>query len=247
MPGPTSSRAAARAVGVLVALAVLGAGGWAWWRAGRAEDARADARRARRLAERGERLERRRARLTEESRRLMPRLLDGVALGQSVAEVRRARPRAHRTRQGAEPGLLVFEERFPNGARGVYFFHRASGRLERVQVLSLLPNVAAIAPHLAAMNDRYGRPTGYWDCPMTGNVPPRRFTWRGGRATVSDVFLVHPGGVPVTLYVTSNEETLRSLRRSRCRPVAPEDADRFPVARPEQLEDEGRAAPGRPR
>jgi hypothetical protein len=77
----------------------------------------------------------------------------------------------------------------------------------------------------------YGIPSGIWDCPRTGDVPTRRFTWRRAETAVSDVFLIAPNGrVSLTLYVTTSERTAYSLARSGCQPVAPDAVDTFPVS-----------------
>ena len=200
-----------------------------------AEDAVAAAR-----AERAERRARRRSarwdRIRRESAERMPSLLDGVALGMSIAELRSARPAiAERPVNPSEPGAQAFGERFENGAQAVYVFIRGEDILERVQVLSLLPRTEAVRPHFDAMNDRYGAPSGVWDCPDTDGAATRRFTWRGATTTVSDVFLIVRGRVSVTLYIAPNEVIGRSLQRSRCHPVRREDLDRFPVSDPSRL------------
>ena len=73
----------------------------------------------------------------------------------------------------------------------------------------------------------------------------RRFTWRHGRTTVSDVFLVYGGRVSVTLYIAPSGVIHRSLQMARCRPVRDrEEAGTFPVTSEAQLL-EGGSAPGR--
>lgn len=189
---------------------------------------------ARPSVDRDDRDERTRARLRRESERLVPPLLEGIHVGMSLEDARRARPAMVPDLQSPNPearSTLVFEERLANGARAVYIFARRDRRLERLQVLSLLPSTSAITPHLAAMNEQYGAPTGVWDCPDTGGVPTRRFTWRHGELTVSDVFLVHEGRVSVTLYIAPSAVIERSLRMGACQPVRdPSEIDRFPVA-----------------
>lgn len=224
----------------LLALAVLAVVGGAYWlQAEREADVARDAEAARvRREARQTRTDARWSNLRAESRELMPDLLADVELGMTLAEARRLRPGLTTDPSGQsadEPTLHLWEERFPNGARAVYAFERDSGLLQRVQVLSLLPDSSAVAPHLAAMNERYGSPTGVWDCPNTGGVPTRRFTWRHGHATVSDVFLIYGGRVSVTLYIAPNQVILRSLQRSSCSPVRAEDLARFPVTTPEAL------------
>jgi len=111
----------------------------------------------------------------------VPSLLEGVYLGMTLGQARVARPAmsAPRDADPGEPGVRLMEERSPNGARAVYVFEEGNLRRQRLQVLSLLPDTAAIAPHLAAMNDQYGSPTGAWDCPDTGGVRCSTFdSWR---------------------------------------------------------------------
>ena len=101
--------------------------------------------------------------------------------------------------------------------------------------LSLLPGTEAIAPHLTAMNEQYGRPTGIWDCPDTGGVPTRRFTWRHSETTIADVFLIYRGRVSVTLYIAPSSTIGASLQRAQCRPAAPDAIATFPVTTEEQM------------
>lgn len=190
----------------------------------------AEAREARR-AERESESERELEELRTESGELMPEVVDGVALGMTLEEVRGLRhTRMSRSSAAHDPGLSLFMERLPTGSEVMYLFDDATDRLVQVQVLSMMPRVEAIAPHLTAMNERYGTPTGVWDCPATGDVPTRRFTWRRAQTTVSDVFLIYEERVSVTLYVTTSERMEVSLRRSACRPVAAADIGTFPVA-----------------
>ena len=203
-----------------------------------AEERSAEEARERREEERARVEEEQRRELREEATSLMPEVISGVALGMTREEVREVRganevPPAH---PREVPALDFLEEQLANGGEVVYGFDRQSGALAQVQVLSMMPTLQGIAPHLAAMNERYGTPTGVWDCPDTGGVPTRRFTWRHAEVTVSDVFLVYGDRVSLTLYVTSTESTAASLQRSRCHPVPREQLDRFPVARPEALQ-----------
>lgn len=169
-------------------------------------------------------------------------MLDGLYLGMPLEEVRAARPAMvpALASAGSERDGPTFEESLPNGSRVVYVFARSGGSeapLERVQVLSLLPSVEALGPHLEAMNAQYGTPTGIWDCPRTGGVPTRRFTWRRGESTVSDIFLVAGDRVSATLYIAPNDIIERSLRMGACRPLQNRhDLEAFPVASPEDLD-----------
>jgi hypothetical protein len=197
-------------------------------------EAERDARRAEREAE----AEAARAELREESADAMPELLEGVALGQTVDEVRRARPpRALApSTSRSDPDLSLFEEHLPNGAEIMYGFDADDGTLVQVQVLSLLPTLEGLTPHLAAMHERYGAPTGIWDCPRTGDMPTRRFTWRRSHTTIADVMLIYGNRISLTLYIATSDAMGVSLRRSGCHPTPPDQLDQFPTASPEQVQ-----------
>jgi len=224
------------ALGVVVA---LGAGGYAYWRYRDAEEARElahqEAERAQRerdqLAHNIELV----AHLENESRELMPGMLSGVALGMEREEVSHIRHAMAPSHQGGDPDKVFYEETLGNGATVMYGFQKRGLRLTQVQVLSLLPDVESLGPHLAAMNETYGSPTGVWDCPDAEGVPTRRFTWRKSLTTIADVFLIYRGRVSVTLYVAPSEVIGASLQRSRCVPVPRERLANFPVATDAQI------------
>ncbi len=226
-----------------VLLAVIG-GVWAMnaYEADQAEEraarrhARREERRAAGLAELEE--------LRDESASVMPPALEGVALGMPLDEVRRLRGAGMvPDDRPAEEGIQQWHERMPNGSEVMYGFEQRLGLLLQVQVLSLLPDVTAIAPHLRAMNEAYGSPTGIWDCPLTGDVPTRRFTWRRAETAISDVFLIVGERVSLTLYITTADRTGFSLARSGCTPVTPENLDVFPVADHVPTDDGAPSAP----
>ncbi|MBX7195656.1 MAG: hypothetical protein K1X94_26605 [Sandaracinaceae bacterium] len=225
-----------RSTVVTLSVLVLGAlafGGWMWWQDAEAERARVE-REERREREQAVRLVRQR----EESMSLMPEALTGVALGMTVEEVRatghRLEPSSSRPPEGLE--LTMYEERLTSGAQMMFGFSRGSGHLQQIQVMSLLPRVEAIAPHLQAMNERYGTPSGIWDCPDTQGLPTRRFTWRHAQTAISDVFLLYNGRASLTLYIATPDTIGRSLRMSHCAPVPRERLDQFPTASPEQIQ-----------
>lgn len=232
-------RRALWAIGIAGAL-LLGFIGWQSWsrnreieessRIARDRERRAQAREVRREAQRW-------ANVRRESAGLMPAAVEGVAIGMTRDEVAEARPSMRPDeRANGEPGISIESENLANGARVIYAFESATRRLQRVQILSQLPSMDAIAPHLTAMNDRYGAPSGAWHCPDTGGVPTRRFTWRRAYTTLSDVFLVYGNGVALTLYVAPNDVIERSLRLGHCRPIRDRDElERFPVASQEQM------------
>lgn len=174
-------------------------------------------------------------RVRQESVALVPGALRGVQLGMTERELQTVRQRAVRDPRNRDPNMVFRTEDLPNGASVVYGLDARSLRLVQLQVLSLLPSADALAPHLTAMNETYGRPTGYWDCPDTGGVPTRRFTWRKSTLTVMDVFLFYRGRVSLTLYLAPSETIGASLQRSQCRPVPAADFERFPVATEAQM------------
>jgi hypothetical protein len=220
---------------VLGALA-LGVGLWAWLEA-RAESERV-ARAEARAAERAERRERALAELREASAPEIPDVIHGVTLAMTLEEVRAARPDAnvHASTAHHDEGLHFFEEDLPNGARVMYGFDDETDRLAQIQILSLVPTVNAITPHLAAMHERYGPPTGVWDCEPEGALPTRRFSWRRERVAIADVLLVYGDRVSITLYVTTPERMGASIYRSSCHPTPTDQIERFPTASPEQVQ-----------
>ncbi|MFK7991661.1 MAG: hypothetical protein AB8I08_36930 [Sandaracinaceae bacterium] len=221
-------------------MAVVGIGGFGVWQSSRRadEEARDEARQTRRIA-REARAEQHWAAVQEESASLMPALLEGVRLGLSRQALESARPGASMVagQDTGEEGLTMLEERFGNGARAAYLLDDEHDRLQRVQVMSMLPATSHIGAHLTAMNEQYGTPTGVWDCPDTGGVPTRRFTWRHGRTTIADIFLVYDGRVSVTLYIAPTGVIGASLQRARCQPVPREQLNAFPVTQPAQLQE----------
>jgi hypothetical protein len=236
------SRESLLSLGAVVLLVIGG-----FWGMGAYEDHQAELRRERRESRRAERVEEGREalrELREESATVMPDLLEGIALGSSLEEVRAIRGSAMiLDDRPAEEGIEQWHERLPNGGEVMYGFEQRLGLLLQVQVLSLLPDVNAIAPHLRAMNEAYGSPTGIWDCPRTGDVPTRRFTWRRAETAVSDIFLIVGERVSLTLYITTSDRTAHSLARSGCRPITPDALDVFPVADHVPTDDGAPSAP----
>ncbi len=188
--------------------------------------------------EEAERAEAERARnwfveLQNESEEKIPDMLEGVRLGHTLEELREARPRARRSHQQSQE-LRFFSEQLANGSQVMYGFDRESDRLIQVQVMSRIP-VEGLGPHLTAMNEVYGSPTGIWDC--RGEGPPvRRFTWRGRVLGIADAVLLHPGGASITLFIGPTAHVGRSLERGGCQPISSRDQiDRFPVATGEDI------------
>lgn len=194
---------------------------------------------AREASEREAIATRARARQHEESQNLMPEPVADVALGMTVEEVRAAGHDIHPP-QGRPTDermhLRLFEERLANGAQIMFGFSDTSGHLMQVQLMSLLPQLEAIPVHLSAMNERYGTPSGIWDCPDTEGVPTRRFTWRHAHTAIADVFLVYNNRASLTFYIATPETIQRSLHMSQCTPVPRERLDNFPTATAEQIQ-----------
>jgi hypothetical protein len=153
----------------------------------------------------------------------------------SLPELRALRAGLEPYPEVADPGVTRWSERLSDGGQAIYAFDERTAHLLELQLLGMLPSVHGLPAHFAALNAAYGTPTGIWDCPETGAVPTRRFTWRGAHATVSDVLLVHDERVSMTLFVTTNARMDASLRRAHCVPANPAALDRVPVATPEQV------------
>ena len=193
----------------------------------------------REASEREEVAARARERQREESQSLMPEPVANLSLGMTVEEVRAAGHDIHppQGRQADERmHLRLFEERLANGAQIMFGFSDSTGNLMQIQLMSLLPQLDAIPVHLSAMNERYGTPSGIWDCPDTEGVPTRRFTWRHAHTAIADVFLVYNNRASLTLYIATPETIQRSLQMSQCTPVPRERLDNFPTATAEQIQ-----------
>jgi len=227
-------------IALVAVLALLGGGLFAWDAYTTAEEERAAAERESRREAREREREQELAELAEDLREAstgqFPPPLEELALGITEAELRTRRPSMEPKDDEERPGKW-FEERLANGAQAVYAIGERSGRLGQVQVLSLVPP-EGIPPHLTALVERYGSPTGVWHCPArsAAGVPTRRFTWRMDQIAIQDVILVHPGGVSITLYIAPASVIGQSLQLSRCRPVeSREEMADLPVATQEQL------------
>jgi len=227
-------------VPLVVAALLLGGGGIALfaWLESREEAAVAAARyeREERAAEARDARERRWEDLGRASEAYVPGPLAGIRLGIGADDLRRARP-------SATPPLRTtsneprWEEALPNGAQVVYVFDRSGDRLARLQVLSQVP-AEGVAPHLQAMRDRYGDPKLVARCTerSAAGVPTLRFVWGDERVVLQDIFLVHPSGVSVTLYLAPADTLADSFTAGGCLPVrSREELDRLGVATPEML------------
>lgn len=222
---------------VIVVGAVLAIGGaWSWLDASREAQAETEHQAREREQEAVE--AHLREELSEESTELLHDVLPGVALGASLDAVRAARAPGTiaASTSHADPGFELYEEQMPNGAEVVYGFDEGSHQLARVQVLSMLPTLEGLAPHLTAMHERYGAPSGIWDCADAGGISTRRFTWRRSHVGLADIVLLYGTRISLTLYVTSNEQMSASLRRAGCAPMAPDAIEQFPTTTPEQIQ-----------
>ncbi len=170
-------------------------------------------------------------RIGEVSQRLMPEGYQGVFLGMSLPDLRAERRRIQRESEARPDGQQLWAEDDPSGARVIYLVS-PRGLLTQVQFMSRLDGTEGLAPHFAALNQRYGRPTGIWDCPESADTSPlRRFTWRREGASVMEAVLIHGQSVSLTLIVSPTEDVGAALQRARCEPVrTPEQLQRFPVA-----------------
>ncbi len=225
-----------------IAIGVAVAGAWgvfAYMDAQEQEAAEAaEARRAARRAEADASRLRENATLLARSEPLVPAMLRGVLLGQSVDEVRGARASITRSTTARDPDMVWFEEMLGNGGQVLYGFEPRGPSLRMIQVMSRI-DPRGVGPHLTAMKDTFGDPAGVMRCSAqsAAGVPTLRFLWRNGEVSLQDIFLVHPGGVSITLYVSDTDTIVESLRTGRCQAVRNrEDLADLPFATPEMLQ-----------
>lgn len=221
---------------IVVGVAIALAGAWSWMGAQR-EEAR-ESEHAARVREQEEAEAHEVEEMRSESAALVGDVLPGVELGTNIDAVRAARPTGAvaPSTSHTDPGFELYEEELANGAQVMYAFDATSHGLERVQILSQLDSVEGIVPHLTAMHDRYGAPTGIWDCRDAGGIATRRFTWRRSHTALADILLVYGGRVSVTLYATTNEQMAQSIRRSGCVPTPRDQIEQLPTSSPEQIQ-----------
>ncbi len=168
--------------------------------------------------------------LQRESASLMPDDVRGVFIGLSRAELTRLRPSAAQGR-GAPPGQTLYHEALGNGAVVAYLIATRLDRVAQVQFLSRLPDPARLVDHYAALRDRYGDPTAFFDCPRNGDTAPtRRIVWASREAAVMEAVLAHPGGVSLTLAVAGKSDIAGAMRSNGCVPVTRERFADWPVA-----------------
>ncbi|MFO0561131.1 MAG: hypothetical protein U0269_24145 [Polyangiales bacterium] len=167
----------------------------------------------------------------EASQRLLPDGYNGIFIGMRLSDLRAVRRGIQRSQQARAQGQL-WEEDDHSGARVLYLLSQ-SELLEQVQFMSRLEGTSELAPHFTALQQRYGAPTGVWDCPETDEAPPlRRFTWRREGASMMEAVLIYGSTVSLTLVVAATEDIGAALQRSRCAPVqSAQQLAAFPVAR----------------
>ena len=220
-------------LGALSLLLGAGALGWTFYQHQEAE--RIEAVKAAGLAKR--RSKRKQAQIARKaaersaSAQLIPSVIKGVLLGQTVDEVKAVRP-SLQSAKGGQKGLTWWTETLRNGSSVRYGFTHS---LEQVQLMSQIP-AAGLQPHLQAMFRQYGQPSGSWICPSTGGIPTWRFTWKKEHVGIQDIMLIHTGGISLTFYIAPNDVIGRSLQQSQCRPGSKEDMKRLPVLNQEQLQ-----------
>lgn len=173
-----------------------------------------------------------------ESLELLRSSLPGIVLGLDLEAVIAARPTGAVTASSThvDAGFALYQEHLEGGAQVAYAFDASTHLLARVQILSQLPSVDAIAPHLAAMNDQLGAPTGIWDCHDGGGIATRRFTWRRSHVGLADILLVYGDRISLTIYVTTNEQMTSSLERAGCTPTPRDRIDQFPTSSPAEVQ-----------
>jgi hypothetical protein len=166
----------------------------------------------------------------EASQRLLPEGYNGIFIGMSLRDLRQVRRAIQRSNQ-PRPNGQVWEEDDASGARVVYVLS-SNELLEQVQFMSRLDNPDELGPHFSALQQRYGTPTGIWDCPETEEAPTlRRFTWRREGASMMEAVLIYGQTVSITLVVAPTEDIGAALQRSRCAPVQnAQQLAAFPVA-----------------
>ena len=171
--------------------------------------------------------------MIRESGNIMPAPLEGAAIGMRERELREARPHAQTDptpRAAAQKWLL---ERLTSGSVALFGFNE--DRLALIQVQSQI-DPRGVGPHLTAMREQYGRPSGVYRCAPAGGIGTLRFVWRKSHLSVQDIFLFHTGGVAVNLYIAPTDTVGTSLQMSQCRPIRSRaELEDLPIATPDLL------------
>ncbi len=176
------------------------------------------------------------AQIAETSHGLMPEGFDRLYVSMPLDSLQRIRTSV-RQEHGAlaqrDDTQQVWAEDDPGGARVIYLVAPRSQLVTQVQFMSRLQHTEELGPHFRALQDRYGQPTGVWDCPETPTTSPmRRFTWRREGSSLMEAVLIYGSTIAITLIIAATEDIGAALRRGGCQPVQGNEAlARFPVAR----------------
>lgn len=174
--------------------------------------------------------------LVQASKELLRPFLSGVSLGMDMHEVLAARPRLKRHVEADRENLKVFQEALPPDGQALYFFasdYAGIGGLARVQIAKSLSGLEAVAARVEMMANRFGPPTGVWDCPSrAGQLATRRYTYGRGAASAMDAYVLIAERASATFYVAARAQIRRSIAEAGCVSTPPERAARFPVAVP---------------
>ena len=210
-------------VGTVVAFAILDA----------RDEARLEELRAQREEQRERRADERFAAHRRESASVLPAPLAGAAIGMRERELREARPNVQTDPTPRDAAEKWLKENLASGSVALYGFD--DGRLSRIQVQSQI-DPRGVGPHLTAMREEYGAPSGVYRCAPVGGIGTLRFVWRKSHLSVQDIFLFHTGGVAVNLYIAPTPTVVSSLQMSQCRPIRSRaELEDLPIATPDLL------------
>ncbi len=169
--------------------------------------------------------------LVQASRALMPSGYSNVYVGITVQDLRSARPTVVRGRSTSDGRSDVWEESLPDGTHVIYLVAPDLGVVTQVQFMARLANGDALLTDFRTRRERYGDPTGFWDCPETPESSPiRRITWSGDAASVMEAILLTPTAVSVTLVVGATEDIHHALLHGHCQAVTADGLSHWPVA-----------------
>ena len=170
------------------------------------------------------------------SKELLAHDIPGLSLGLSLQEVLKVRPLIRRYAEGDRDGLKLFQEALGKDASVLYFFEGETGgigRLRQLQIASNVKNVEAVVARVQAREAQLGPPGGVWDCTSApGQLPSRRYTYKRGLASATEVYVMVKEQTAITYFVGSTADLRASHKLARCTPTPPERAARFPVAVP---------------
>lgn len=173
--------------------------------------------------------------IAETSHGLMPEGYEALYISMPFDHLQRLRPNIRRERGALgqrDDGQEVWAEDDPGGARVVYLVSAGGQLLTQVQFMSRLDRAEELDPHFRALQQRYGQPTGVWNCPETPTASPmRRFTWRREGASLMEAILIHGSSIAVTLVVAATGDVGAAVQRAQCQPARnAQEIANFPVA-----------------